>query len=194
MSLINDALKRARDTQRNHSPPPPGAPPLQPVEPPARGGTLWWLVVAAILFLGAAGYILGPALFGHKPPPSLAVKKIEIPAPPPAAVAPAPVTNAAPAPVVNAVPAVTNVNPPTVAVENPPPATKTNPPAAAVVVEKWPKVQGIVFNAAQPLAIVSGQTVAVGERVGEFQVKQITQNNVVLQRPDGTQKTLGIGD
>ena len=192
MSLINDALKRARDTQRNHSPP-PGAPPLQPVEPPARGSA-HWLVVTAILFLGAAGIILGPALWKHKPPPALAVKKIEIPVPPPTPVAPAPVTKAAPVPVVNAAPAVTNVNPPTVVVENPPPAAKTNLPAAAVVVEKWPKVQGIVFNAAQPLAIVNGQTVAVGERVGEFRVKQITQNSVVLQHPDGTQKTLGIGD
>jgi hypothetical protein len=184
MSLINDALKRARDSKRNQ--PPPGAPPLQPVEAPACGSTRWLLVVAAILFLGAAGFILGPASFGHKPSPALAVKKIEIPAPPPAA--------AATAPVVNAAPAVTNVNPPTVAVENPPPAAKTNLPAAAVVVEKWPKVQGIVFNTAQPLAVVNGQTITVGERVGEFQVKQITQNSVVLQRPDGTQKTLGIGD
>ncbi len=193
MSLINDALKRARDAQQNNDPP-PGAPPLQPVETPAHGGNRWLLVAAAILFLGAAGLILGPALFGHKQSPSAAVKKIETPAPPPVTAPPTPVINSASAPVVNATPAVTNVNPPTVTVENPPPVAKTNPPAAAVVVEKWPKVQGIIFNAAQPLAVVNGQAVTVGERVGEFQVKQITQNSVVLQRPDGTQKTLGIGD
>ena len=184
MSLINDALKRARETQRND--PPSGAAPLSPVESPVRGSAGWILAASAILFLAAAGLIFGPALFGHKPPPALAVKTIEIPAPPPVA--------AAPAPVVNATPAVTNVNPPTVAVENPMPATKTNLPVAAAVVEKWPKVQGIIFDATQPLAIVNGQSVNVGDRVGNFRVKQITQNTVVFQRPDGTQKTLGIGD
>ena len=59
---------------------------------------------------------------------------------------------------------------------------------------KWPKVQGIIFNSTQPLAIVNGQTVSVGDRVGDFQVNQITQTKVVFRCPDGTQKTLGIGD
>ncbi len=57
-----------------------------------------------------------------------------------------------------------------------------------------PKVQGIIFNAARPLAIVNGQTVSVGDRVGKFQVKQILKTSVVFQRPDGSQKTLGIGE
>ena len=64
MSLINDALKRARETQRND--PPSGAPPLPPVESPARGGAGWILAAAAVLFLAAACLVLGPSLFGHK--------------------------------------------------------------------------------------------------------------------------------
>jgi hypothetical protein len=184
MSLINDALKRAREIQRND--PPSGAPPLPPVELPPRGSAGWILAASAVLFLAAAGVIFGPALFGHKPPPPLAVKTIEIPSLPPVA--------AAPAPVINPTPVVTNVNSPAVAVENPTPATKTNAPAAPVVEEKWPRVQGIIFNAAQPLAIVNGQPVNAGDRVGNFQVKQITRNEVVFQREDGMQKTLGIGD
>jgi hypothetical protein len=184
MSLINDALKRARETQR-HSPP-PGAPPLQPVESPARGSTGWILAASAILFLAAAGIVLGPALFGHKAPPPLAAKSPGVSALPTAA--------AVPAPAVSSSPPTASANPPPVANANPPVAATTNPPPPAVAVVKWPKVQGIIFNSTQPLAIVNGQTVNVGDRVGDFQVNQITQTKVVFRRPDGTQKTLGIGD
>jgi hypothetical protein len=168
MSLINDALKRAREKQRNN--PPSGAPPLPPVESPARGGTGWILAAAAILFLAAASLILGPALVGHKTPPTVAAKSPEIPAPPPAEAAPAPATNTLP-----------------------PPATNTNPPPAAPV-EQLPRLQGVIFNAASPLAIVNGKTVGVGDRVGDFQVKQILKSSVIIQRPDGSQKTLTIGE
>jgi hypothetical protein len=171
MSLINDALKRARETQQNN--PPSGAPPLPPVESPARGGTGWMLAAAAILFLAAACLFIGPSLFGHKAAPVVAAKAPEISAPPPAEAAPEP------APVTNALP---------------PPATNTNPPAAAGAAEQLPKVQGIIFNAAHPLAIVNSKAVNVGDRVGDFQVKQIMKNSVVFQRLDGSQKTLGIGE
>jgi hypothetical protein len=175
MSLINDALKRARESQRNQ---PPGAPPLPPVESSTRGGAGWILTAAAILFLAAVGLLLGPIWFGHKSPPAGVAKTTAIPAPPPVAAAPVRVANTAPS--------ATNTTPPAV--------TNTNPPPPVVAVEQLPKVQGIIFNAAHPLAIVNGQTVNVGDRVGNYQVKQITQNNVVFQRLDGSQKTLGIGD
>jgi hypothetical protein len=171
MSLINDALKRARESQRNN--PPSGAPPLPPVESPARGGTGWMLVAAAILFLAAACLFIGSSLFGHKASPVAAAKAPEISAPPPTEAAPAPV------PATNALPMA---------------ATNTNPPVAAGVAEQLPKVQGIIFNAAHPLAIVNGKTVNVGDRMGDFQVRQILKNSVVFQSPDGSQKTLGIGE
>jgi hypothetical protein len=176
MSLINDALKRAREAQRNTLP--PGAAPLPPVEAPVRGGAGWILAASAILFLGAAGLILIPALLGHKPLPAASVKAPEIPAPMPVAAAPSPATAA----------------PPPAAITNPPPVANTSSPQAVAAVEKLPKVQGIIFNANRPIAIVSGQTVNVGDRVGDFRVKQITQNSVVFLRADGTQKILGIGD
>ena len=160
MSLINDALKRARESQQKS--PASGAPPLPPVESPARGGTGWILAAAAILFLAAACLFIGPVLFGHKVSPVAAAKTPEIPAP---------ATNALP-----------------------PPATNTNPPTVAGAVEQLPKVQGIIFNAARPLAIVNGQTVNVGDRVGDLQVKQILKNSVIFQRPDGSLKTLEIGE
>ena len=41
---------------------------------------------------------------------------------------------------------------------------------------------------------MNGQTVSAGDRVGDFQVKQILKSSVIFQRPDGSQKTLGIGE
>jgi len=165
MSLINDALKRAKESQRND--PPSGARPLPPVESAARGGTGWILAVAAVLFLAALGLFIGPALFRHKASTVATAKTAGTP--PPAAPVPAPVTRAAPAP----------------------PAT--NPPPAAPV-EQPPKIQGIIFSATRPLAIVDGKTVNVGDRVGDFQVKQILKDSVVFQRSDGSQRTLQIGE
>ena len=175
MSLINDALKRARNSQQNS--PPSGAPPLPPVESRERGGTGWILVVAVVLFLAAACFFIGPALFGHKTPktpPATPVKAQEISAPP-AETAPAP----APAAATSALP---------------PPVTDTNSPPPASTAEQPPKVQGIIFNAARPVAIVDGKAVSAGDRVGDFQVKQILKSSVIFQRPDGTQQTQQIGE
>ena len=172
MSLINDALKRAREAQRNH--PPSGATPLPPVESPARGGTSWILAVAAILFLAAAGLVIGLSLFGHKAPPPAVASVPKTPPSPPAKPELAP----APPPVgVVSVPATTN---------------NALPPAAPV--ESQPKLQGIIFNASRPLAIVNGKTVNVGDRVGDLLVKQILKSSVIVQRPDGSPMTLTIGD
>ena len=182
MSLINDALKRARESQRNH--PPTGAPPLPPVESPARGGNGWILAVAAVLFLAAVGLVFGPALFGHKAPPPVTAKTPGIPAPPPAKASPV----AAPPQVVAMPMPVPGTN------ALPPPATNTNSPAMAAAAEQLPRVQGIIFNAARPLAIVNGRTVSAGDRVGDFQVKQILKSSVIFARPDGSQKTMGIGE
>lgn len=185
MSLINDALKRARETQRNDTT--AGAPPLPPVETPARSGAGWILATSAILFLGAAGFVLGPTLFGGKVSPPVVAKAPGISTPPGPAAAPAPAVSA------SVMPVAANPNPPPPVNTNTPTASNANPPPP-VAVEKMPRVQGIIFNSAQPLAIVNGQTVSVGDRAGNFQVKQITQHSVVFQRPDGTQKTLGIGE
>ncbi len=60
--------------------------------------------------------------------------------------------------------------------------------------EQPPRIQGIIFSATRPLAIVDGKTVSVGDRVGDFQVKQILKDSVIFLRPDGSQKTLRIGE
>jgi hypothetical protein len=180
MSLINDALKRARDTQRND--PPSGAPPLPPIERQAGGGIGWILAAMVVLLLAAACLFIGSALFGHKSPPVAAAKALQILALKPVVPAPAPMpaTNSAPAPV-----AITNP---------PPPSANTNPSPAVGTADQKLKLQGIIFNAAHPLAIVNGKTINVGDSVGDLRVKQILKNSVTFQRPDGSQETLGIGE
>ena len=60
MSLINDALKRAREQQKN---PPPGVPPLRPFEPQKSGDAPQWILPSVIIFLFvAACFFIGFAM------------------------------------------------------------------------------------------------------------------------------------
>ena len=44
----------------------------------------------------------------------------------------------------------------------------------------------------QALAQQDGRTVLVGDRLGEYRVKAISQRNVTLEKADGSQKKLGL--
>ncbi|HXF11318.1 MAG TPA: hypothetical protein VN625_11085 [Desulfuromonadaceae bacterium] len=103
MSMINDALKRAQESQATG--PAGGPPPLPPVMPPPKGGAnpAWIIIIALIVISGAVvAFLLTQRL----------VKKATAPAPPPR------ITNTPPV-----VPVVTNL----------PPPPKTNPPAPVEV-------------------------------------------------------------
>jgi hypothetical protein len=79
-------------------------------------------------------------------------------------------------------------------VSNPPPASvtaitnsaPTNPPPKI-------RLQGIVYDPVRPGAIVNGQTVYVGSRVGELRVIVILKDTVTLEAADGTQQKLVLG-
>ena len=68
----------------------------------------------------------------------------------------------------------------------PPPADGPKPtlasPPTATPPKAFPKLklQGIVFNQSQPSAIVNGQTVVSGEKVGPVTVVSITRDSVTL--------------
>ncbi len=55
-----------------------------------------------------------------------------------------------------------------------------------------PKLQGIIYAATGAWAIVDGKTVLVGDRLGEYRVKEISQRSVTLEKADGSQKKLGL--
>jgi hypothetical protein len=67
------------------------------------------------------------------------------------------------------------------------PATNAPPPA------RQPKLQGIVYAPKWPTAIVDGRTVHVGDRLGQFRVKGISQDTVTLERTNGVQEKLKLG-
>jgi len=155
MSQINDALKRAKQSQ---SPmPPAGVPPLSPIDPSSSPRSHWTLLTALLLFIAAACFFAGPLACDHKS--SLPPAETNAPV-----AAPAPVATAAPTP------------------------SATPVPAAAV-----PKVQGIVYAPANPVAIVNGKSVHTGDRIGDYKIKAILQNAVSFQKSDGSVITVKFG-
>lgn len=154
MSLINDALKHARQAQSQT--PPSKPPPLAPVEPVSPGNGYWLAPVLIILLFAAAGIFFGLSVSKHAP---------SVPGTPlMAATMTQRVESAA-----TALPGVAKA----------PPGSNT----VAVVPPKppEPKLQGILFAAARPCAIVSGKTVFVGDQINEFRVTVISQGSVTLQ-------------
>lgn len=63
MSLINDALKRAKQSQNQN--PFAGGPPLMPAAPQTPGAFAWILPVAVIILLVAACFVIGLAMARH---------------------------------------------------------------------------------------------------------------------------------
>jgi hypothetical protein len=165
MSQINDALKRAKKSQRSRPPNlPPGAAPLPPVEPEPSGSMGWLLLI--ILLVAIGGVFIYLAVATHQPAQAVP------PAPAPVAVIPvAPKPPPPPPP-----PPQTNI------VVTPP---KPVPPAL--------KLQGILVGSGKPQAIVNGQAVYVGDSVNGFRVQTIFQHQVLFVAPDGTQKMLALG-
>ena len=179
MSLINDALKRAKAAQENN--PPPSSPQLEfrPAQNPAKRSGL--LVPASVTMVVVAGVITWWA-FNHARRENALARVPEPNAAAPGApeTPPATPTNAVespiPAPVALAV--TTTMTP----------GSSTNAPAPAVSSEKItpPRLQAVLFNPARPSAIVSGRTVFVGDRVREFRVTRITAESVTLVSPTST--------
>jgi hypothetical protein len=91
MSLLNDALKQARQSQQQN--PPSAQPPLRPVASAPRGVADWFLPLAVVALVGAAAFFIWLALARHKTPPAkapeLSATQPAPPAPPKPVVAPA---------------------------------------------------------------------------------------------------------
>jgi len=161
MSLINDALKRAKQTQQENPPP---TPPLQfrPVEPTQEGHPRSPLIiVGAVLGLTLAVALGGSLIWvvAQQRSTSLQVEARPITEAAPADPPPAPLLEEpAAAPAITPAEAITNAL-----------------PAVAEL-----KLQGIFFNPRRPSAVVNGKTVYVGDRVSGFHVFAITPATVTL--------------
>jgi hypothetical protein len=155
MSLINDALKQAKQSRPPN--PPPDPPPLSPVESASHRGMGWLVPVVIILLLVTAGIFIGLSM--SKPVPLIAS------APTVAATQPVPPALPSPQPVAVA----TN------------PASAESNMVAVTASPPEPKLQGVLFDATRPCAIVSGDTVFVGDHVDGFRVAAISRDSVTLQ-------------
>jgi hypothetical protein len=162
MSLINDALKRAKDAQQK-SPPAAPSPQFRPAEPaPARARGMG---VTAPLMIAVLAIIALLFVWKHQ-------KK-------PAEVA-APAKSAAP------VNTIAETKPAVAAIATPvPPVTPTPAPVVAVApVASAPapelKLQAIFFAPGHSSAIISGKTVREGNIFKGFRVASITEVSATL--------------
>ncbi len=175
MSRINDALKRAQRAQQKQ-PPPSGTnrPRLLPVES-RPGNAIGWILPGVIGFLiVAAGLFIGMALVTRTVTKTGSESRLAAAQP------------------VNAVAVSAPIPVPKTPPPQPTPATSQAPPPKPPPPPPEPKLQGIVYAATGSWAIVDGRNVHVGDQLGEFRVKEISQHSVTLEKADGSKTKLGL--
>lgn len=202
MSLINDALRRARQSQK--TPPPldsapagPGLPPsqppapLEPVEPPpiSPWPSLLGVALVAVLVLGligTGGWFLMRA-WSSKRSQRVAcdAPAVVVTQPQPAAAGAANAhtsTNARP--VAPTATATASAAPVSNAVSQPPPAPLTSAVVAAVAPPpvKWPhlRLQGIFYKPSAPFVVINNRTLYRDEMIEGAKVVAISSHNVTL--------------
>jgi hypothetical protein len=164
MSLINDALKRARDLQQKN--PPRGAMPLPPATHRRRARNLDGVLSALIILLIiVACFFLGLAMARRTVTKIVSVPDLAATQAVEAVVSqPLPDTSTPPAPAVTSAPPV------------------------------LPNLQGIFYDPTHPSAIVDGRSVSIGSRVGNWRVEEISKYAVTLEGTNGLRQKINLGD
>jgi hypothetical protein len=208
MSLLNDALKRAKESQRSDAP--SGVSLLRPVEVRRKDRDFSRVLPVLIIFvIVVALFFIWEAVARHTANSMTqtiaAVPETTAPQPVAAIITtPAPNLPAAPNPTVAASPA-QNPPAPVLSVVAPAPAasvpvaatapavvatpsTPSAPPVVAVIsppavpLAPLPPtlIQGIAYDSGHPWAIINGRTVYVGEYVSGMRVTDISRHSVTL--------------
>ena len=186
MSLINDALKRAKEVQQNQPPVPPPDLQFRPADPapPEQSRPSFTLMVVTVVVLALVGLTITFILRKHSAAQKVtaAARPVTRPEQP---VKPVPEAKPKPSPVV----APSAVPPKEIA------AAKTKTQSAvvaattnAIVAEATsapqkpplPRLQGITYLPGRPTAVVDGKTVFIGSFVGELRVLAISRQAVTL--------------
>lgn len=177
MSMINDALKRASQSDKNRPAQAALPQPMQPVSGERRTHFSWILaaIVVAVLGIGLAGWVFWKWWEGNQPavvaaPIQPVQRAVAVPPPP----SPAP-----PAPAVVVVP-----------------AAPAPPPAATPVKPSWPialTVKAIFYNKTSPHALVNGRTVEAGDTIQGVLITHIEADRVLVSW-NGEGKELLLGD
>ena len=188
MSLINDALKRAKQAQQQGS---PQAPKVQfrPVEPARqqvkKNHTAVW--IAALIIAGLIiGFVFRQLTRENKTASPKEVKAREI--------VPANPIPQETAPTAQVPPAVATASAPKSAGHES--SAQSAAPVPVIQQEEpriVPKLQAVVFDPRRPSAIISGRSVFVGDRVNDLRVVAISQESVTLAG-NGQTNVLALGE
>ena len=186
MSLINDALKRAKEAQKHAPLPEPDLPfrPVDPAQQRARRG-LGLLVPAVLAVIACLALLLvWQAVQSRQARAPIEAAARTAPPPAPAAVDAGDGVPLAPAGAAAddvATDAATDTADAMLA------DSQENEPAdAAPVMAPAPpkpdplRLQGVVFNPKRPSAMISGKQVFVGDKIREFRVLAIDQDSATL--------------
>jgi len=193
MSLINDALKRAKAVQDQVPPPATPGPQFRPAEAEryARQG-VGLMVPVAFAVVALLALLLVWSFHRGRSTGTQQVADVQAQVQPqPAPAAPEPVSPADPPPSPGASgpvapPAQAGSSPAsavttTVAVGVPPaPAAAVIPPPPAISQPPPPKLQGIVFNSRRSSALISGKTLFIGDYLGDLRLVAIGKNTATL--------------
>lgn len=172
MSLINDALQRAKQ-QTTQPTPMPNLPlrPMEPVQVEKKGSAMTFSIVAIVLIVAVA------VISGWYQRSRISKTQVQSVAP-----TPAPESMAAAIPTVVPTPVKVVEPQPTTEIKSLAPTTEaTN--SVPIIESPKPtpiKLQAILFNTTRPSAIINGKTVYVGNRFGEYRVASITQTRATL--------------
>lgn len=163
MSLINEALKRAKQAQQENpaTPPPLEFRSEEPGEIPPRRATLLivGITLVVVMILGMAGMLIWFVARANSALPVVAR----------VADAPLPATGSEPETTANVPPVSAPVQ-----VEPPEPPNTNRVPVVAQMVEAIQppvlKLQGIFFSPSRPSVVVNGKTMYLGDRVNGFRL------------------------
>jgi len=204
MSLINEALKRAKAVQQQNPPPVPDLQ-FRPIEAaPEKSALTGLLAATAVLAVLASTLFFVWRSSSQRTAAEAAAKGADTSrvSRPVAVQQPAkPFPSPEPTP---AAPLITKSEPAATLAEAAPPATVTptahpdallststadttpaaNKPAIAgdpvALKPATPKLQGILYRPDRPAAVIGGKTLFLGDRVGDFRVCEISRESVTL--------------
>jgi hypothetical protein len=198
MSLINDALKRAKEAQPATTPTPEPRQPMQPAEPPAeppKSKTLppYFLPAVLIVLCGACWFLIqgweAKRQAGIYPEPVTVQAREASAAPAVGGTAPAESMTAASTAAKSTNPAGPAGSNSVVAATE---SAATEPvPEPAARSQLTFKLQGIFYRPANPAAVVNAKTVFIGDTVNEAKVTSIDRQSVTLVY-DGQTKVLTL--
>jgi hypothetical protein len=184
MSLINDALKRAKEAERNRPLQAHMGAQMEPV-PQAKGSKLSILLaLVTLLVLGLAGWFFYKGVQSRiASPPATTTLPATVVEPPQSDPTPAPPPAAAP--VTPVAPVAQPVTPPVVETAPPPPAP-TPAPVATPAPPPQPafpelKLKAIFYRRVNPMAMINNQTLGLGDTIDGVRIIKIEPQQVTVE-------------